>query len=416
VVDVDLRKLRYFVAVAEQLHFGRAAAELHIAQPVLSRQIRVLEDELKARLFERDRRSTALTAAGEQLLADARPLLAAAEALRHRVTDAARGVRTFTVGFMPGLIVTGAVRVLRARHPELDISVLRTSWDDQTEVLRAGRADVSYLRLPADQRGLAVRPLLAEPRVVVLPADHRLAGKETVAIADLADDHLLQDPAAVPEWRDVATELRSGAREPEPLVRTVEEKLEHVAAGRGVVVLPLSTATFYTRPDVVAVPVRDLGPNHVCIAWDAARRGGLVQEFVAIAEEQAARAVAPGAHTEARPPPSSRRGRARVVWQVLGEHQGAVLGDRDRVLGVGGARAVGRADGPAVGVEDDPVGGAGEPGFECQGHSRSELEAAAGAARVGDVGILVHRPSEPVAAELRVDRVAVAGGDRLDRR
>jgi DNA-binding transcriptional LysR family regulator len=286
--DLDLRKVRYFVAVAEYLHFGRAAAALHIAQPVLSRQIRALEGELKATLFERDRRSTALTPAGEQLLADARPLLAGAEALRRRVAEAARGTRTFTVGFMPGLIVTGAVRALRARHPHLDVTVLRTSWDDQAAVLHDGRADVSYLRLPADQRGLAVRPLFTEPRVVLLPAEHRLAGKESVALADLADEHLLQDPNAVPEWRDIATELRTGPREPEPLVRTVEEKLEHVAAGRGVVLLPLSTATFYTRPDVVSVPVRDLGPNHVCLAWDAARRSRLVQEFVAIAEEHTA--------------------------------------------------------------------------------------------------------------------------------
>ena len=82
--DVDLRKLRYFVAVAEQLHFGRAEA-LHIAQPVLSRQIRALEEELKAQLFVRDKRATELTPAGRQLLADARPLLASADALRRRV-------------------------------------------------------------------------------------------------------------------------------------------------------------------------------------------------------------------------------------------------------------------------------------------------------------------------------------------
>jgi DNA-binding transcriptional LysR family regulator len=283
-VDVDLRKVRYFVAVAEQLHFGRAAEVLHIAQPVLSRQIRALENELKAQLFVRDKRTTELTAAGRQLLADARPLLANADALRRRVGRAARGADTFTVGFMPGLIVTAAVRALIARHPELNVGVIRTSIDDQTDVIHDGRADVSYVRLPIDRRGLQVRPLTAEPRVVVLPADHRLAGKDSVEIADLAGEHLLQDPDAVPEWRDIAEELSTGRRQAEPAISIVEEKLERVAAGRGIVVFPLSTAAFYTRPDIVYVAVSDIGPTHVCLAWDSTRRSPLIAEFAAIAE------------------------------------------------------------------------------------------------------------------------------------
>lgn len=109
--------------------------------------MRALEDELKV-----------------QLLADARPLLANADALRRRVARAARGPGTFTIGFMPGLIVTDAVRAMLGRHPQLTVDVLRTSWDDQTEVIHYGRADVSYVRLPVDQRGLRIQPLLAEPR------------------------------------------------------------------------------------------------------------------------------------------------------------------------------------------------------------------------------------------------------------
>ncbi|HEY2080777.1 MAG TPA: LysR substrate-binding domain-containing protein [Streptosporangiaceae bacterium] len=281
--DVDLRKLRYFVAVAEQMHFGRAAEALHIAQPVLSRQIKALEQELKVQLFARDKRATELTQAGRQLLADARPLLANADALRRRAARAARGQGTFTIGFMPGLIVSGAVRAMEGRHPQLTVTVLRTSWDDQTEVIRDGRADVSYVRLPADQRGLQIQPLLTEPRVAALPDDHRLAGKTTIGIADLADEHLLQDPAAVPEWRDIATELRTRRRRSAPIFRTVEEKLEHVAAGHGVVLLPLSTAAFYTRPGVSYSQISDIPPNQVCLAWDAARRSPLIQDFAAIA-------------------------------------------------------------------------------------------------------------------------------------
>ena len=207
-MDLDLRKVRYFAAVAEHLNFGRAAEALHIAQPVLSRQIRALEHELKVQLFERDNRSTRLTPAGEALLEDARTLLPAADATRRRVRDVAAGQRTFTVGFMPGLIVTPAVRELCRRHPDLSVEVFRTDWTNQTDLIRDGRVDIGYLRLPADQHGLAIEPLFSEPRVVVLPADHRLAGKDAVTVADLAGEHLLQDPDAVPEWRDIAVELR----------------------------------------------------------------------------------------------------------------------------------------------------------------------------------------------------------------
>jgi DNA-binding transcriptional LysR family regulator len=283
--DVDLRKLRYFVAVAEQLNFGRAAEALHIAQPVLSRQIRALEDELKAQLFVRGKRATELTPAGRQLLADAGPLLASAEALQRRVTRAARGAGSFTIGFMPGLIVTDAVRALASGHPELTVNVLRTNWDDQTAVLHDGQADVSYIRLPADLSGLEVQALLTEPRVAVFPADHRLAGKDTISIADLADEHLLQDPAAVPEWCGIAAEMRTRGRPSAPVFRTVEEKLEHVAAGQGIIFLPLSTAVFYTRPGVAHSHVSDIALNQVCLAWDATRRSRVIQDFAAIAAD-----------------------------------------------------------------------------------------------------------------------------------
>jgi DNA-binding transcriptional LysR family regulator len=273
------------VVVAEHRHFGRAAEALHIAQPVLSRQIRALEDELKAQLFVRDKRATELTPAGRQLLDDAGPLLASADALRRRVTRAARGPGSFTIGFMPGLIVTEAIRALAGGYPQLTVNVLRTNWDDQTAVVHDGRADVSYIRLPVDQGGLHIQALLAEPRVAVLPAGHRLAGKDTITIADLVDEHLLQDPDAVPEWRDIATEMRSRGRRAAPVFRTVEEKLEHVAAGHGIVLLPQSTAVFYTRPGIAYSYVSDIPPNQVCLAWDATRCSRLIQDFAAIAAD-----------------------------------------------------------------------------------------------------------------------------------
>lgn len=288
-MDLDLRKLRYFTVLAEHLNYGRAAEALHIAQPVLSRQIRALENELGVQLFLRDRRKVELTAAGVQLLADATPLLSGATALQRRVNIAARGKDTFTVGFMPGLIVTSAVRALEASHPGLAVEVVRTGWDDQVEIVRDGRADVSYVRQPVGTRGLRVVDLSAERRVVVLPRSHRLAGSDSVGIGDLAEEHLLQDPDAVPEWRDIAVEIQQGVprdvRDVAYSTYSVEEKLENVARERGISVLPESVATFYRRPDLSYAHIRDIGPSCVSLVWDASRRDKLIRDFAAIALE-----------------------------------------------------------------------------------------------------------------------------------
>ncbi|HZA12128.1 LysR family transcriptional regulator [Mycobacterium sp.] len=283
-MDLDLRKLRYFVAVAEELNFRRAAERLHLAQPVLSRQIRALEKELHAQLFTRDSTGTQLTEAGSHLLTDATALLAHAEAARRRVAQAAQGIITFTVGFMPGLTITEPVRALGAAHPDISVEVLRTDWTNQISVLHDGRADIGYVRMPVDLTGLQSSPLLTEPRVAVLPTSHRLAGKEKVSLDDLADEHLLQHPEAVPEWQAVATELRDGPRAAFVDARSVEEKLERVAAGRGFSVLPESTATYYQRPDVAWMPITDIPPNEVRLAWVSTRRNPLIAEFVQLAE------------------------------------------------------------------------------------------------------------------------------------
>ncbi|KUN25240.1 LysR family transcriptional regulator [Streptomyces antibioticus] len=284
-MDVDLRKLRYFVAVAEELHFGRAAERLHIAQPVLSRQIRSLEDELGVEVFDRGRRGTLLTPAGEQLLQDAVPLLASAQALLRRAKAAGQDTPTLTIGFMPGITLTPATAAFSSVRPGVNVRLLRTSWDDQVDVLLDGRADIGIVRLPIDQLGLHVRPLFSEPRLVMLPAEHRLADRASVTVRDLAGEHLLQDPDAVPEWRDVALELRDRRRPEVPAIHQVEEKLELVASGAGICVLPLSTARFYTRPDVIALPVEDIGPNEVALAWVASRRSPLIHDFAEAAAE-----------------------------------------------------------------------------------------------------------------------------------
>lgn len=280
-MDLDLRKLRYFVAVADRLHFSRAADELHIAQPVLSRQIRALEKDLGASLFTRDRHGVALTDAGRQLLADAGPLLASAHAVRRRVSVAARGSRRLTVGFRAGIAVIPAARAFEARHPDVVVDVQRIEGDDQAQMLLDGRIDVGYVRLPIDEVGLRVTPLYTEPRVAVLPADHRLAGKEEVTEADLAGEPLVwhADPSTQP------------TRRPHPnagyLVRGVDETLEHVAAGRGISFLARSATVFYSHPDIAYVPIPDLAPDQVCLAVAASRTSPVVDDFFTAAQETA---------------------------------------------------------------------------------------------------------------------------------
>ncbi|MET8637680.1 LysR substrate-binding domain-containing protein [Streptomyces sp. NPDC004680] len=280
-MDLDLRKLRYFVAVADQLHFGRAADELHIAQPVLSRQIRALEQDLGASLFTRDRHGVELTDAGRQLLAEAGPLLASTHAVRRRVSAAASGKRRLMVGFRAGVAVTPAARAFEDRHPDVVVDVQRIEGDDQAAMLLDGRIDVGYVRLPIDEAGLRVTPLYTEPRVAVLPAGHRLAGKEEVTEADLAGEPLVWqgDPSTQPTRRPLPN-----AGYP---VRGVDETLEHVAAGRGISFLGRSASVFYSHPDVVYVPIPDLAPDQVCLAVAASHTSPVVDDFVAAAQSTA---------------------------------------------------------------------------------------------------------------------------------
>ena len=273
--------MRAFVAVAERLHFRKAAEELHIAQPVLSRQIRALEHDLGARLFTRNRHGVALTDAGRQLLTDAGPLLASARAVRRRVTAAARGSQRLMVGFRAGIAVTPAIRLFATRHPDVLVDVQHIEGDDQAPMLLDGRIDVGYVRLPIDEAGLRVIPLYTEPRVAVLPAGHRLAGKEQVTEADLASEPLV--------WAGGAS--TQPTRRPHPnagyLVRGVDETLEHVAAGRGISFLARSATVFHSHPEVSYVPIPELAPDQVCLAVAPSRTSPVLDDFLTAAQATA---------------------------------------------------------------------------------------------------------------------------------
>lgn len=277
---MELRTLRYFVAVAEELHFGRAAARLHMSQPPLSRAIRSLEADLGAVLLHRSASGVGLTPAGTALLDEARALLERAERLRVRVAVAA-GASTVTVGILGDGTDRGATRLAaayRRRHPDVEIRVRETDLTDPTCGLRAGLVDVALTRGPFDGTGLTVRELRADPVGAVLRADDPLARRDRLSLADLAGRRWFQFPDGVdPLWRSYwnGGEPREG-----PVVRAVQECLQAVLWNGTVGLAPLG----HTPPEeLTVVPLTDMAPNHVVVAWRAGEVNPLVSSFVRLA-------------------------------------------------------------------------------------------------------------------------------------
>jgi DNA-binding transcriptional LysR family regulator len=275
-MDLDLRRLRYFVTVAAELSFIRAATLLHMTQPALSRQISALERDLGAQLFERDRRGTALTPAGQQLLEDALPLLAAAGALERRTRLAGREPARFAIGFMPGTNATPIIREFARRAPYLSVDVVFTSTTDQVDFLIDGRVDVCFVRLPIAESTFKIWPLFPEPRVAAVPSSHPVAGSPAIEVKQVFDLPLLQDPGEVPEWHGAVADLqRSRVRGGS----IIEEGLERVALGSGVFVLPAGIADFYRRADVSYVPLLDVAARMVALAYNEHRTMPALAQF-----------------------------------------------------------------------------------------------------------------------------------------
>lgn len=311
-VDVDLVSLRYFVAVADELHFGRAAAALHVARPVLSRVILELEAELGAELFLRPSETTVLTAAGRALHEDARRKIAAADLADLEASGPNDGPAAFTIGIVSGVTVSKWTRVWADRLPDVPLAVIRTDVDDQVTALHDGRVDVSFVRLPIEAAGLSTITLYAEVPVVMVPKDHPATVLDTVLVADLVDEHLLQDPDSVPEWRDAAAVARTTEQRPLPPMQTMADAVALVAAGIGIVIVPQSVARLHHRKDVTYLPVIDVAPSSVALAWLAERTTPEIEEFIGIVRGRSAHSSrsTPGAgrEPEDRAPEKSVRG------------------------------------------------------------------------------------------------------------
>ncbi|GAA2722818.1 MULTISPECIES: LysR substrate-binding domain-containing protein [Streptomyces] len=277
--DLDLRLVRYFTVVAEQRHFGRAAAVLHLAQPSLSRQIRRLEDQLGARLLDRTPQGTHLTEAGAAFLQHARTLLrSAAQAVAQ--TRAVAEPSHITIGYTTGLIITPAVRDLRHRHPEAEVRTQHLAWNEPRAALLDHHVDAVVARMPFTADGLRVTVLYDEPRLLMVPVDHRLAGKESITLDDISDEPMvcLPDPMWNAFWR--VDPRPDGRRAPDgPVVETIEDKHEAIASGQAVALVPAGARTTNRRPDLVTIPVRGVEPGQVVLATRAGDHRGLITGF-----------------------------------------------------------------------------------------------------------------------------------------
>ena len=256
---MNLRRLRYFAVLAQERHFRRAAERLHIAQPGLSQQIKVLEEELGVALFDRTPHGVTLTAAGQVLLEEGVPLLGQLDRVEQRVRAAVehrqRELRIVHTRSVIGDLPDEAVRRYRACHPD-DRLLIDTAWTTSNlAMLRSGEVDVAFVRLPVADPGIEVLPLGETELVAILPADHPLARRRALDPSDLRGYPIVSWPRTqAPGYFDsIAARLWGGGTpdeilwEPDP-----EHILAAVAAGDGIGVLDRNRAR-RLRPPGVAV-------------------------------------------------------------------------------------------------------------------------------------------------------------------
>ncbi|MFE7778756.1 LysR family transcriptional regulator [Streptomyces sp. NPDC057445] len=276
---MEIRELRYFVVLAEELHFGRAAQRLEIAQPPLSRAIARLERRLGVMLLERTTRKVTLTEAGAVLLSEGRAILSAVAAAERRTQQAAQRRSRLVLAVKSGTAAELLARLLdayRAERGAATVDLLLCEAHQQQTLLQDGQADVALLHLPFDSTaGLDSETLYTEGQVAILPTSHPLAGRSEIRMAEVT---ALPDlPMA--RWPDPGGNYPEG---PGVEVRNLTQLFQLIALGRTTVVVPESAGTDLRR-DLAAVPVLDAPPVTTVIAWPSHSRLRSVADLIRIA-------------------------------------------------------------------------------------------------------------------------------------
>ena len=293
-MKLDLRHLRYFVAVAEELHFGRAAARLHISQPPLSQQIRLLEDTLGAQLFRRNQRNVRLTHEGEVLLAHVKPLLARWDETPEIVAAAKRGDTGFLrIGFTAAsayYLIPTALDSFTQRFPAVELALHEMVSTDQVRGLLENRLDVSLMRPHARHPELPWRKLLDEPLMVVLPVRHPLAAGPAIDLPSLQRLPVISfTPATSPYLSGMVEGLLSrGGHTPTIVQRATQPQtlISLVAAGLGVALVPeLISRHRFDRVVYRPLAVDDPPVAEMDVCWRRQAASPLLDNFLSSLDE-----------------------------------------------------------------------------------------------------------------------------------
>jgi DNA-binding transcriptional LysR family regulator len=292
--NVAIRHLVAFIALAEELHFARAAERLHVTQPALSQTLRQLEAEVGVRLVIRTTRRVALSPEGALFLPSAQAAVEAFEAAIGGVRRLAAGeLGHLRVGYTIGAAVDLVPEILRQfgqRYADVELELAEYDFGRPAAGLDGGAVDVAIMRPPIDVEDVVFRELLQEPRVACMPSSHRLAERDAVSVREVLGEPIIAAPGGG-VWRDywICAEYRDEPARVVSEAATFEAELQQVAAGRGISITAMAAANFYSRPGVAFVPIEDIPPCVVAVAHRPDPKPA-VERFVAVAVEVATRA------------------------------------------------------------------------------------------------------------------------------